>query len=148
MVTSGPDVINHNIETVPRLYAEVRPQAVYERSLKLLDRVRMLDSRVVTKSGLMLGLGEGQKEIISVFEGLLGAGCQILTIGQYLSPSSDHHPVIRYVAPEEFSRWERIAYEMGFIAVASGPFVRSSYHAGEMSLKAGVKKAPSIKKNL
>jgi lipoic acid synthetase len=139
VVMSGPDVINHNIETVPRLYAEVRPQAVYERSLQLLTRVGKLDSRILTKSGLMLGLGESHEEIIGVSEDLLKAGCQILTLGQYLSPSSDHHPVIRYVAPKEFSRLERIAYEMGFNAVASGPFVRSSYHAGEMSLKAGVK---------
>jgi lipoic acid synthetase len=146
VVTSGPDVINHNIETVPRLYAEVRPQAVYERSLKLLDRVRMLDSRVVTKSGLMLGLGEGHKEIKGVFEDLLNAGCQILTLGQYLPPSSDHHRVARYVPPDEFSRLEKIAYEMGFISVASGPFVRSSYHAGEMSLKAEVKRS-AVSKN-
>ncbi len=139
VIKSGPDVINHNIETVPRLYAEVRPQAVYERSLQLLERVGKLDSRILSKSGMMLGLGERQGEITGVFEDLLGVGCQILTLGQYLSPSSDHHPVVRYVAPEEFSRLERIAYEMGFNAVASGPFVRSSYHAGEMSLKAGVK---------
>jgi lipoic acid synthetase len=140
VIKSDPDVINHNIETVSRLYAEVRPQAVYERSLRLLERVRRRDSRIMSKSGLMLGLGESQDEIISVFEDLLGVGCQILTIGQYLSPSSDHHPVIRYVPPEEFSLLERIAYDMGFVAVASGPFVRSSFHAGEISSKAGVKR--------
>jgi len=95
----------------------------------------MRDSRILTKSGLMLGLGERHEELIGVFEDLLGAGCQILTLGQYLSPSSDHYRVVRYLPPEEFSRLESIAYKMGFIAVASGPFVRSSYHAGEMSLK-------------
>lgn len=138
VITSGPDVINHNLETVPRLYDDVRPQAVYGRSLKLLERVGLADSGILTKSGLMLGLGESQGEIIDVFEDLLGVGCQILTLGQYLSPSSDHHPVVRYVPPEEFHRLEEIAYEMGFTAVASGPFVRSSYHAGDISFKAGV----------
>jgi lipoic acid synthetase len=140
VIMSGPDVINHNIETVPRLYAEVRPQAVYERSLKLLERVATKDNKILTKSGLMLGLGESHEEVIGAFEDLLNIGCQILTLGQYLSPSPDHHPVIRYVPPEEFSRLERIAYEMGFTAVASGPFVRSSFHAGEISSKAGVKR--------
>lgn len=137
VIMSGPDVINHNLETVPRLYSRVRPQAVYERSLELLERVWKPDSSILRKSGLMLGLGESQREIIEVFEDLLEAGCQILTLGQYLSPSSDHHRVVRYLPPEEFSRLETIAYEMGFIAVASGPFVRSSYHADEISLKAG-----------
>lgn len=146
VVESSPDVINHNIETVPRLYPEVRSQAVYERSVELLERVGKIDSRILTKSGLMLGLGETREEIISVFEDLTRAGCQILTLGQYLSPSSDHHRIVRYLSPEEFSRLEKIAYEMGFVAVASGPFVRSSYHAGEMSLKAIKKGAINKKK--
>ena len=135
VVTSRPDVINHNLETVPRLYPEVRPQAVYERSLQLLERIEKMDRRILTKSGLMLGLGESREEIIGVFEDLLKAGCRILTMGQYLCPSSDHHPVVRYVHPQEFSDLESIAKEMGFVAVASGPFVRSSFHAGEIFLK-------------
>jgi lipoyl synthase len=135
VVTTGPDVINHNLETVPRLYAEVRPQAVYERSLQLLERVGKRDRRILTKSGLMLGLGESREEIIGVLEDLLKVGCQMLTLGQYLSPSSDHHPVVRFLPPEEFSNLEEIARKMGFTAVASGPFVRSSFHAGEMFLK-------------
>jgi lipoic acid synthetase len=136
VVTSRPDVINHNLETVPRLYPEVRPQAVYERSLQLLERIEKMDRRILTKSGLMLGLGESREEIIGVFEDLLKVGCRILTIGQYLSPSSDHHPVVRYLPPKEFSELELIAKEMGFFAVAAGPFVRSSFHAGEMFFKA------------
>ena len=136
VVRSRPNVLNHNLETVPRLYAEVRPQALYGRSLQLLERIEKMDRRILTKSGLMLGLGESREEIVGVFEDLLKAGCRILTLGQYLAPSSDHHPVVRYLPPEEFSDIESIAKAMGFVAVASGPFVRSSFHAGEMFFKA------------
>jgi lipoic acid synthetase len=135
VIASGPDVINHNIETVPRLYAEVRPQAVYKRSLQLIERVGKMDGRILSKSGLMLGLGESREEIIGVLEDLLKAGCRVLTLGQYLSPSPGHHPVVRFLQPEEFSSLESAAQKMGFAAVASGPFVRSSFHAGEMFFK-------------
>ncbi len=132
VVEARPDVINHNLETVPRLYCDVRPQADYARSLQLIERVSKMDQMIPAKSGLMLGLGERQEEVLGVFNDLLDAGCRILTIGQYLSPSSEHHQVVRYIPPDEFSRWEKIAYKSGFTAVASGPFVRSSFHAGEI----------------
>ena len=135
VIGSGPDVINHNLETVPRLYAEVRPQAVYKRSLQLIERIVKMDGQILTKSGLMLGLGESREEIIGVLEDLLKAGCRVLTLGQYLSPSPGHHPVLRFLQPEEFSHLESTAQKMGFAAVASGPFVRSSFHAGEMFFK-------------
>lgn len=132
VMEAKPDVINHNIETVPRLYPEVRPQADYRRSLQLLKRCGEIDRRIVTKSGLMLGLGENPDEVLKVLKELLELGCQLLTLGQYLSPSSGHHQVIRFVPPEEFVQWGEIASRMGFIAVASGPFVRSSFKAAEM----------------
>ena len=132
IVDAGPDVLNHNIETVPRLYPVVRPGAVYDRSIRLLNQVTNLNSSIPTKSGLMLGLGENKDEIRKTLQDLLGAGCSILTLGQYLQPSKDHLPVERYIPPEEFSEWKSTAIEMGFAQVASGPFVRSSYHAGEL----------------
>ena len=132
VVISAPDVINHNLETVPRLYPEVRPQAVYKRSLQLIERAGKINGRIPTKSGLMLGLGESHEEIIGVLRDLLERGCRVLTLGQYLSPSPDHHPVVRFLHPEEFSHLEAVAREMGFVAVASGPFIRSSFHAGEL----------------
>ena len=136
VMEAEPDVINHNIETVPRLYPEVRPQADYRRSMQLLKRCGEMDGRPVTKSGLMLGLGENPEEVLNVLKELLETGCQLLTVGQYLSPSSEHHQVIRFVPPEEFIKWEEIASRMGFMAVASGPFVRSSFKASEMFQKA------------
>jgi len=132
IVKARPDVLNHNIETVSGLYSQVRPGADYSRSLHLLKRVRELSPDMPTKSGLMLGLGERPDEVEKVFENLLEVGCGILTLGQYLQPSKNHLPVKRYVPPEEFDKWKEIALGMGFGAVASGPFVRSSYHAGEL----------------
>lgn len=132
VVTARPDVLNHNIETVPRLYPSVRPEAVYQRSLDLLRKTREFDSSLTTKSGMMLGLGESACEIRSTFEDLLEAGCSMLTLGQYLQPSDEHLPVVRFVPPEEFDQWRHSALEMGFSHVASGPFVRSSYHAREL----------------
>jgi len=132
VMEARPDVINHNIETVPRLYPEVRPQADYKRSLQLLKRSKKIDHRILTKSGLMLGLGEDHEEVLNVLEDLLESGCQLLTIGQYLRPSLRHHQVIRFVPPEEFTQWGELASRMGFLAVASGPFVRSSFKAAEM----------------
>ncbi|MGQ9859096.1 MAG: lipoyl synthase [Thermodesulfobacteriota bacterium] len=132
VLIAGPDVLNHNVETVPRLYPKVRPQADYRRSLELLRRARSLAPEVSTKSGLMLGLGEEPWEVQAVLADLLAVGCRMVTIGQYLRPSMEHLPVERYVTPQEFESWRELALEMGFLRVASGPFVRSSYHAGEM----------------
>ena len=132
VLEAGPDVLNHNIETVPRLYKLVRPQARYKRSLQLLSRVQKYAPGLPIKSGLMLGLGESSEEIRSTLKDLIGAGCRILTLGQYLQPSKAHLPVKRFVSPAEFENWKNIALEMGFCEVASGPFVRSSYHAKEL----------------
>ena len=124
-----PDVLNHNIETIPRLYTMVRPEAIYQRSLDLLRQIVTFDSTIITKSGLMLGLGEQPEEILNTLKDLLDAGCQLVTMGQYLQPTKAHLPVERYIPPKEFDNWRKIALEMGFAEVASGPFVRSSYHA-------------------
>jgi lipoic acid synthetase len=127
-----PDVLNHNIETVPRLYSTVRPEAIYARSLELLKRVHIFNATIPTKSGLMLGLGETSDEIQRTLQDLLDAGCRILTLGQYLQPTHKHLPVARFVTPNEFDHWQKIAYDLGFSEVASGPFVRSSYQAHEL----------------
>jgi len=124
-----PDVLNHNIETVPRLYSIVRPGAIYQRSLDLLKQVVTIDSTIIAKSGLMLGLGEQPEEILNTLKDLLHAGCQLVSIGQYLQPTKAHLPVERYIPPKEFNDWRKIALEMGFVEVACGPLVRSSYHA-------------------
>jgi len=124
-----PDVLNHNIETVPRLYSIVRPEAIYQRSLDLLKQVVTYDSTIIAKSGLILGIGEQPEEILNTLKDLLHAGCQLVSIGQYLQPTKAHLPVERYIPPKEFNDWRKIAIEMGFVEVACGPFVRSSYHA-------------------
>ncbi|HNQ71281.1 lipoyl synthase [Mesotoga prima] len=129
IVREHPDVLNHNIETVPSLYANVRPGATYERSNGLLRRVKEIDSSIITKSGIMVGLGEGEDEVKSVIDDLIGAGSRMLTIGQYLQPSHKHLPVVEYITPEQFERYRIFALERGFSFVASGPLVRSSYHA-------------------
>ena len=138
VVEAAPEVFNHNTETVPRLYRQVRgPKSDYRWTLGLLQRVKALNPRIKTKSGLMLGLGETPEEIFETLADLLDAGCDFLTLGQYLMPSAtlaDHYlPVVRYVPPEEFAFFGRMARHMGFKQVASGPFVRSSYHAREMA---------------
>ena len=135
VVAASPHVLNHNMETVPRLYPQVRPQANYHGSLKLIQRAGEMNRGPATKSGLMLGLGETHEEVRQVFCDLLAAGCQLLTLGQYLAPSKDHHPIVEYVPPDQFPEWEKTAYEMGFLSVASGPFVRSSFRAGEIFMK-------------
>lgn len=132
VVEAGPDVLNHNVETVPRLYTTVRPGAVYRRSLELLKSVKAFDAAVPTKSGLMLGLGETSAEIRQTLQDLRRVGCSFLTLGQYLQPTKKHLPVERFVPPEEFDAWRKTAQDMGFSQVASGPFVRSSYHAKEL----------------
>jgi lipoyl synthase len=126
------DVLNHNVETVPRLYPQVRPQADYRRSLELLKSAKEAEPSILTKSGLMLGLGETHEEVLNLLADLREVGCDFLTIGQYLQPRSDRLPVVRYVPPEEFEDYRRIAQDMGFRGVASGPFVRSSFHASQM----------------
>lgn len=133
-----PVVLNHNMETIPRLYQRVRPGADYGRSLDILKWAGEESPSIPTKSGLMLGLGESDKEVEETFEDLLEAGCKILTLGQYLQPSKEHLPVERYVHPEEFNDWRKKAIHMGFRAVASGPFVRSSYQAEELCREAQV----------
>jgi lipoic acid synthetase len=132
IIAASPDVLNHNLETVLRLYPSVRPEADYHRSLELLKRVRQYDATIPTKSGLMLGLGEYPVEILKTFEDLLETGCSILTLGQYLQPTQAHLKVERFIPPEEFDHWRQTALKMGFSAVTSGPFVRSSYHAKEI----------------
>jgi lipoic acid synthetase len=129
VLRARPDVLNHNLETVPRLYPTVRPEARYRRSLALLRRVHEAETPSQPKSGLMLGLGETPEEIREALADLLDAGCKIVTFGQYLQPSEHQLPVERFVPPEEFDHWHEAALRMGFSAVASGPFVRSSYDA-------------------
>lgn len=131
VLAARPNVLNHNIETVPQLYPRVRPQADYRRSLEILKRSGALAPAIPTKSGLMLGLGESPEELRQTLLDLREAGCRILTLGQYLQPSPEHLPVDTYVPPEEFEKWRKAALEMGFAEVASAPFVRSSYHAKE-----------------
>ena len=140
VIEAGANILNHNVETVPRLYPQVRPQADYRRSLDVLahakrrcasgaGRLQTPPGRLYTKSGLMVGLGETDDEVRQVLRDLRAAGCDIVTIGQYLAPSDEHLPVARFPTPDEFDAWEGEAKAMGFAAVAAGPFVRSSYHA-------------------
>jgi len=132
VLNAGPNVLNHNLETVPRLYPIARPEAVYGRSLNVLKNTRAYAPDIPTKSGIMLGLGESPEEVEITLKDLLGVGCNILTLGQYLQPSKKHLPVEQFIHPLEFERWREKALEMGFSQVASGPFVRSSYHAKEL----------------
>ena len=133
VIESRPDVFNHNTETVPRLYHRVRRNAEYQRTLDLLKQVKDEAPEMPTKSGLMLGLGETLDELLDVCADLRAVGCDMLTLGQYLQPSPAHLPVERYVPPEEFELIGQMVKRLGFRLVASGPFVRSSYHAGEMA---------------
>jgi len=127
-----PDVLNHNVETIRKLYSKVRPQADYRRSLDLLQRSKTSHPHVLTKSGFMLGLGETHEEVLELMEDLRGVGCDLLTVGQYLQPRPDRLPVESYILPEEFDEYQKIGMKMDFKAVASGPFVRSSFHASLM----------------
>lgn len=134
LVEAAPEVFNHNVETVPRLYRQVRgPKSDYRWTLALLRHVKQRNSTIKTKSGLMLGLGETREELLEVLADLLDYGCELLTLGQYLQPSDKHLPVVRFVPPEEFVELGHMAKSLGFKQVASGPFVRSSYHAREMA---------------
>jgi lipoic acid synthetase len=127
-----PDVLNHNVETISRLYPRVRPQADYHRSIDLLKRSKQNSPQLFTKSGFMLGLGENQEEVLELLRDLRKARCDFLTIGQYLQPRPDRLPVVRFIPPEEFEEYKVIGEKMGFRAVASGPFVRSSFHASQL----------------
>ena len=137
VVQSRPDVFNHNTETVPRLYHRVRRNADYQRTLELLQQVKQTAPKIPTKSGLMLGLGETLDEVLDVCADLRATGCEMITLGQYLQPTPDHLPVERFVPPEEFDEIGDLIRQLGFTLVASGPFVRSSYHAGEMAAVLG-----------
>lgn len=132
VLEAGPQVLNHNLETVPRLYDAVRPQALYDRSLELLERAARHRPRPVTKSGLMLGLGETRDEVLETLRDLRSVGCDAVTLGQYLAPSSSHHPVVRFVPPTEFEELAAQAKDLGFSSWASGPYVRSSYQAAQL----------------
>jgi lipoic acid synthetase len=143
VIEARPEVFNHNTETVPRLYHRVRRNADYRRTLELLRQVKASAPDMTTKSGLMLGLGESVDELLDVLADLRRVGCDILTLGQYLQPTLEHLPVERFVPPAEFDEIGELARGMGFSMVASGPFVRSSYHAGEMAAEAGRKEVLS-----
>src|SRR5258707_1239469 len=130
-IDSGPDVFNHNLETVPRLYLSVRPGARYYHSLRLLERVKERAPDMFTKSGLMVGLGEAREEVMQVMDDMRSAGVDFITIGQYLQPTRKHAPVDRFVSPEEFEALATIARAKGFLMVSASPLTRSSHHAGE-----------------
>lgn len=132
ILKARPEVLNHNLETVPRLYPAVRPQADYRRSLKVLKRAALFRPRPIVKSGLMLGLGETRAEVLQALDDLSSAGCDAVTLGQYLAPSDRHFPVARFVSPQEFDDLAAEAQKRGFAAWAFGPYVRSSYRAGEL----------------
>ena len=139
VIAARPDVLNHNTETVPRLYRQARPGARYERSLHLIESVRKTAPDMTTKSGLMLGLGEERSEVLATMRHLVEHGCQILTLGQYLRPSADHLPIARYYTPAEFAELKVEGERMGFLHVESGPLVRSSYHARSQLQVLGVR---------
>ena len=138
VVEARPEILNHNTESVPRLYRAVRSGARYERTLRLLEFAKEIDPKVVTKSGVMVGLGEEMHELLAVYRDLAATGVNVLTIGQYLRPSKDHLPMARYYTPEEFAFMKEEALRMGFRHVESGPLVRSSYHAHEQADSSGV----------
>ncbi len=146
VIEAKPDIFNHNLETVPRLYHSVRPGARYFTSLRLLQRAKELDVHMVTKSGIMLGLGEERDEVLQVLDDLREANVDILTIGQYLRPSVRHHPVMKYWTPEAFAELKYLAEKKGFGIVASGPLVRSSFHAEEVFQRLRARRATEERK--
>jgi lipoic acid synthetase len=131
VIAAAPDVFNHNLETVPSRYLTVRPGARYFHSIRLLQRVKELAPRMFTKSGIMVGLGEERNEVLQVMDDLRSADVDFLTVGQYLQPTRKHHPVLRFVTPDEFKAYETVAYAKGFLMVSASPLTRSSHHAGE-----------------
>ena len=146
MIDAKPDVFNHNLETVPRLYLKIRPGARYYHSLRLLERVKERDPGQFTKSGLMLGLGETKEEVMQVMDDMRSAGVDFITIGQYLQPTRKHAPIDRFWSPEEFQALEKIAYAKGFLMVSASPLTRSSHHAGEDFAKLRAARAASLDK--
>ena len=144
VVAARPDIYNHNLETAPRLYAEVRPGARYFHSLRLLDRVKELDPAMFTKSGIMVGLGEDKAEVLQVMDDLRAARVDFLTIGQYLQPTPKHHAVERFVTPEEFETYRALAFGKGFLMVSASPLTRSSYFAGEDFTKLRAARAETL----
>ena len=146
VVAASPHVLNHNVETVPRLYAAVRPHADYRRSILLLAEVRRLSPETITKSGFMVGLGKEPGEVRSLLEDLRRADCDLVTIGQYLRPSKAHHHVVEYIHPERFREYRQEAERLGFLGVASGPYVRSSYQAAELHKQALERMDPKHRK--
>ncbi|AVY92825.1 MULTISPECIES: lipoyl synthase [Microvirgula] len=138
LTRTPPDVMNHNLETAPRLYKQARPGADYQHSLELLKQYKALNPKVATKSGIMVGLGETDEEVYEVLEDMRAHDIEMLTIGQYLQPSNGHLPVLRYVHPDQFKQYEDRAYEIGFKHAAVGAMVRSSYHADRQAMDAGV----------
>ena len=131
LIDARPDVFNHNLETVPRLYLSIRPGARYYNSLRLLERVKERDPQQFTKSGIMVGLGEAKEEVMQVMDDMRSAGVDFITIGQYLQPTRKHAPIDRFVHPDEFKAYEEIARAKGFLMVSASPLTRSSHHAGE-----------------
>ncbi len=132
IIDSEPDVLNHNVETVPELYDKVRPMAIFDRSIEVLHYVKQTKPYMSTKSGVMLGLGETKEQVIEVLRRLREVDCDMLTLGQYLQPSTSHIPVVEYITPEQFDEYKEIALDMGFKRVASAPLVRSSYYAEDL----------------
>lgn len=132
IIDSQPDILNHNVETVPELYDRVRPMAIFDRSIEVLNYVKQKKPEMRTKSGVMLGLGERKDQVIEVLKRLRQVDCDMLTLGQYLQPSTSHIPVVEYITPEQFEEYKEIALEMGFKRVASAPLVRSSYYAEDL----------------
>jgi lipoic acid synthetase len=131
VVDAKPDVFNHNIETVPSNYLKVRPGSRYFQSINLLKEVKSYDKKIFTKSGLMLGLGENEDELYQVMDDLRCANVDFLTLGQYLQPTNKHYPIKKFVTPDEFKKYQKVAYSKGFLLVSSSPMTRSSYHAGD-----------------
>ncbi len=144
VLAAKPDVYNHNLETVPRLYTEVRPGARYYHSIKLLDNAKLQDKSVFTKSGIMVGLGEEKREVLQVMDDLRCANVDFITIGQYLQPTPKHQKVSRFVEPKEFQEYERIAYGKGFLMVSASPLTRSSYLAGDDFVKLQTKRLARV----
>lgn len=148
IVAARPDVYNHNLETVPRLYPTIRPGARYYASLRLLEMVKRLDPSIFTKSGIMVGLGEERNEVLQLMDDLRSANVDFMTIGQYLQPSKKHHPVIRFVTPEEFKSFETVGKTKGFLLVASSPLTRSSHHAGDDFARLRAAREAQLQKSL
>ncbi|MGN6466054.1 MAG: lipoyl synthase [Rhizobiaceae bacterium] len=148
VVEARPDVFNHNLETVPSNYLTVRPGARYFHSIRLLQRVKELDPSMFTKSGIMVGLGEERNEVLQLMDDLRTANVDFLTIGQYLQPSKKHHPVKKFVTPEEFKSYETVAYTKGFLLVSASPLTRSSHHAGEDFAKLRAAREQTLKKSV